>query len=77
MVTVESTFWFHVLKAKFFPTTSEEQKRKNEELLERIGDAVEGLRAVYVRNYGRYYGAYTWGLGYGGLNGLDGSEGRV
>ena len=70
MATVESTFWFNVLRAKFFPSTSLEQKKKNDEFLENIGDAIRGYRRVYVRNYGRYYGAYVWGVDYGGLDGM-------
>jgi hypothetical protein len=71
MATVESTFWFQVIRAKFFPSTSEEQQRKNEEFLWRLRSAIKSARMVYIRNYGRYYGAYLWGLGYGGLDESD------
>lgn len=71
MVTVESTFWFNVLKAKFFPSASEVERQQAEDFLERIASAVKGYRAVWMRNYHRYYGAHLWGLGYGGLDGLD------
>ncbi|CAO2657897.1 Nn.00g071570.m01.CDS01 [Neocucurbitaria sp. VM-36] len=71
MATVESTFWFSVIKAKFFPSTSEEDKQKADEFLDRIGSAVKGYRKVWMRNYGRYYGAHLWGVGYGGLDGLE------
>ncbi|KAH7394377.1 hypothetical protein BKA66DRAFT_456206 [Pyrenochaeta sp. MPI-SDFR-AT-0127] len=71
MATVESTFWFNVLKAKFFPSASEAEKEIAEEFLERIGVAVKGYRKVWMKNYGRYYGAHLWGVGYGGLDGLE------
>ena len=74
MTTVETTFWFNVLRAKFFPRASGEKQRDDDELLERMGDAVKGYRRVWMGNYGRYYGADVWGLGYGGLDGLDGLE---
>lgn len=70
MATVESTFWFKVLKAKFLPLASEEQRQKADQFLEDIKGAVKGYRKVWMSNYGRYYGAYAWGLSYGGLDGL-------
>jgi hypothetical protein len=75
MATVETTFWFNVLRAKFFPRASDEEKSEDEELLHRLRDAMKGYRYVWMRNYGRYYGAYVWGLGYGGLDGLWGDGG--
>ncbi len=71
MATVECTFWFNVLKAKFFPSASQEEKDKAEEFLEGIRGAMKGYRNVWLTNYHRYYGAHLWGLGYGGLDGLD------
>ncbi|KAI4921048.1 hypothetical protein J4E85_009163 [Alternaria conjuncta] len=70
MATVETTFWFHVLRAKFFPRASAEEQEKADALLERLGEAMKNYRHVWMRNYGRYYGAHVWGLGYGGLDGL-------
>jgi hypothetical protein len=70
MATVETTFWFNVLKAKFFPSTSVEEQQKAEQLLNDVRSAIKGYRGVWMGNYGRYYGVYLWGLGYGGLNGL-------
>ena len=70
MATVETTFWFNVLRARFFPRASGEEKSDDEELLHRLRGAMKGYRHVWMRNYGRYYGAYLWGLGYGGLDGL-------
>jgi hypothetical protein len=72
MATVETTFWVSVLKAKFIPSASEEEKEKAEEWLTAIRAAVKGYRAVWMLNYGRYYGSHVWGLGYGGLDGLTG-----
>ena len=71
MATVESTFWFKVLKAKFFPSVSQEEQEQADQFLETIRGAVKGYRKVWLRNYNRYYGAHLWGLGYGGLDGLD------
>jgi hypothetical protein len=70
MATVESTFWFNVIKAKFFPSAEADEQAKAEEFLGSIRDAVKGYRKVWMSNYGRYYGAHLWGLGYGGLDGL-------
>lgn len=74
MATAESTFWFNVIKAKYFPSSREEDQEKAEQFLEDFRAAVRGYRAVWMRNYGRYYGAYTWGLGYGGLDALESAE---
>jgi hypothetical protein len=70
MATVETTFWFHVLRAKFFPRASEEEQDKADALLRRLSEAMKNYRHVWMANYGRYYGAYVWGLGYGGLDDL-------
>jgi hypothetical protein len=71
MVTAETTFWFNVIRAKYFPSKVSEEREEAVRLLDDIGAAVEGLRAVWMRNYNRYYGAYIWGAGYGGLDGLQ------
>lgn len=71
MATVETTFWFHVLRAKFFPRTSKDHHQQDEELLNRMRIAVKGYRHVWMMNYRRYYGAHMWGLGYGSLDGLE------
>ncbi|USP79107.1 uncharacterized protein yc1106_06381 [Curvularia clavata] len=71
MVTVESTFWFHVLRAKFFPRALEADRQQDDELLNRLKSAVAGYRVVWMKNYQRYYGAHMWGLDYGGLDGLE------
>ena len=70
MATVETTFWFHVLRAKFFPRVSAEEQAKADALLERLNEAIKTYRHVWMANYGRYYGAHVWGLGYRGLDGL-------
>lgn len=74
MATAESTFWYNVIKAKYFPSAREEDQEKDERFLEDFRAAVKGYRAVWMRNYGRYYSAYLWGLGYGGLDALEASE---
>jgi len=71
MATVETTFWYHVLRAKFFPRASEEEQEKADALLERLSEAMKNYHHVWMANYCRYYGAHMWGLGYGGLDGLD------
>jgi hypothetical protein len=63
MATVESTFWYNVLKAKFFPSKLEEEKEKAEQFLENIKGAVIGYRAAWMVNYRRYYEGYVWGVG--------------
>jgi hypothetical protein len=63
MVTVESTFWYNVIKAKFFPSASEEEQAKAEEFMESVRKAIAGYKTNWVRNYGRYYGGYVWGVG--------------
>ncbi|KAH7391042.1 hypothetical protein DE146DRAFT_153021 [Phaeosphaeria sp. MPI-PUGE-AT-0046c] len=63
MATVETTFWFHVLKAKFFPAKEEGQRAKAAEFLERVSDAVKGVRGAWMGNYRRYYEGYVWGVG--------------
>jgi hypothetical protein len=74
MATVETTFWFYVLRAKFFPRASQQEQQKADALLERVNDAFNSYRCVWMANYGRYYGAYMWGLGYGGLDGIQGDD---
>lgn len=71
MATIESTFWFKVLKARFYPSESIEGNRDADELLERLGQAVNGFRSAWMANYGRFWGADAWGVGYGGLDGLE------
>ena len=71
MATAESTFWFNVIRAKYFPSTSVEEKEEADQLLERMSSVVKGFRKVWLVNYGRYYGAHLWGVGYGGLDGLE------
>lgn len=63
MATVESTFWFNVIRAKFFPSSSPEDKEKAEEFLVNLRGAVAGYKATWMTNYGRYYGGYVWGVG--------------
>jgi hypothetical protein len=63
MATVESTFWFNVIKANFFPAKSEEEQLRAQEFMENFYEAVAGARAAWMGNYGRYYGGYVWGVG--------------
>jgi hypothetical protein len=63
VATVESTFWFNVIKAKFFPAKSEEEQLRAQEFMENLHEAVTGARAAWMGNYGRYYGGYVWGVG--------------
>jgi hypothetical protein len=63
MVTVESTFWLTVLKAKFWPTATEEEKERADGILEKLGMGVKGVRGAWMGNYGRYFGGYVWGVG--------------
>jgi hypothetical protein len=72
MVAAESTFWYNVLRANFFPPAVEtDEHAANDRFLADLRDAVKGYRAVCMSNYASYYGAYLWGLGYGGLHGLE------
>jgi hypothetical protein len=71
MVTAESTFWFNVVRAKYFPSKAVEGKEEADRFLQDLWNAVKGYRTVWLANYNRYYGAYAWGLGYGGLDGLS------
>lgn len=71
MATVESTFWFHVLRAKFFPRAEREAQRGDDELSRRVSEAVGNSRHVWMANYRRYYSTYVWGASYGGLDGVD------
>jgi hypothetical protein len=63
MVTVESTFWLTVLKAKFWPTATEGEKEKADRVLENLRGAIQGVRGAWMGNYGRYFGGYVWGIG--------------
>lgn len=63
MVTVETTFWLNVLKAKFFPSGTEEEKNSAESVLANLREAFAGYKANWMVNYGRYYGGYIWGVG--------------
>ena len=71
MAAAETTFWLNVVKAKYFPSSRADEKEKDEHLLESLQAAVKGFRAVWLTNYGKYYGTYIWGLGYGGLDAPD------
>ena len=71
MATAESTFWFNVVRAKYFPSQVVEGKEDADRFLQDLRSAVKGYRMVCLANYGRYYGAYAWGLGYGGLDELS------
>jgi hypothetical protein len=62
MVTVETTFWLNVLKARFFPSGTEEQDEA-EDILFRLREGFAGYKANWMGNYGRYYGGYIWGVG--------------
>jgi hypothetical protein len=63
MATVESTFWYKVFKAKFFPATSEEENAKADEFMENVREAIAGYRVAWMGNYWKYYGGYVWGVG--------------
>jgi hypothetical protein len=63
MATVESTFWLSVIRAKFFPSSSEEDKARDDEFFANAWSALESGRAAWMGNYGRYYGGYVWGVG--------------
>ena len=71
MATAESTFWFNVVRAKYFPPQAVEEKEEADRFLQDLRNAVKSYRSVWLANYNRYYGAYAWGLGYGGLDGLS------
>ncbi|KZM22130.1 hypothetical protein ST47_g6743 [Ascochyta rabiei] len=68
MATAESAFWFSVARAKYFPSTQEEEEGKTDPFLQGLQAAVRGYKAVWMRNYGRCYDAYIWGVDYGGLD---------
>ena len=53
MATVESTFWFHVLRAKLFPRTLQEAQQRHDELVRRLSEAVANIRRVCMANYKR------------------------
>ena len=69
MVTAESTFWFHVIKAKFSLLKSAEENEEAHEFLHDLRAVVTSYKIVWMGNYGRYYSAYVWGADYGGLDG--------
>lgn len=71
MATAETTFWFNVIRAKYFPSQVTEEQEEAARLLGNFRAAIQGYRAVWLRNYDRYYGAYIWGAGYSGLDGLQ------
>lgn len=70
MATAETTFWFNIVKAKYFPSKVASEQEEATQLLDDFKAAIKDYRAVWLRNYDRYYGAYIWGAGYDGLNGL-------
>ncbi|CAN9320320.1 unnamed protein product [Alternaria alternata] len=51
MATVKTTFWFHVLRAKFFPRASRQEQDKADALLDRLRDAMRGYHSVWMANY--------------------------
>jgi hypothetical protein len=63
MATVESTFWFHVIKAKFFPSSSAEEQQKNDQYLAHVSEAIAEYKSNWMRNYRKYYEGYVWGVG--------------
>jgi hypothetical protein len=63
MVMVESTFWFNLIRAKFFPAASEADKEKADMFLQNVREAVARYKTDWMGNYGRYYGGYVWGVG--------------
>ncbi|KAF1946777.1 hypothetical protein EJ02DRAFT_319798, partial [Clathrospora elynae] len=63
MVTAESTFWFHVLRARFFPRASAQGQQDDGDMLEHVISAVKGYREVYMVNHRRYYASFVWGVG--------------
>lgn len=69
VVTVESTVWFHVIKAKYFPPEPVEEKEETDQFLHDLRAVVASYKTVWIGNYGRYYSAYVWGANYGGLDG--------
>ncbi|KAF3042023.1 hypothetical protein E8E11_007295 [Didymella keratinophila] len=71
MATAETTFWFNVIRAKYFPSKVDKEQEEAARLLDDFRAAIKGYRAVWLRNYDRYHGAYIWGAGYGGLDGLN------
>jgi hypothetical protein len=69
MAAVETIFWFHVLRAKFFTHASQAERDKADALLVRVDDAIRGYHHIWMMNYGRYYGAHVWGLESGETDG--------
>ncbi|KAF2627696.1 hypothetical protein BU25DRAFT_410833 [Macroventuria anomochaeta] len=72
MATAETTFWFNVIKSKYFPSKNAEEQDEAAQFLEDLRAVIKGYRAVWMQNYNRYYGAYVWGADYSGLDGLRG-----
>lgn len=70
MATAESTFWFNVIRAKYFPPKAVQGKADADQFLRDVRAVVASYRTVWLGNYDRYYSAYAWGLSYGGLNGV-------
>lgn len=70
MVTAETTFWLNVIRTKYFPSKVAEEQKEAARFMEDLRAAIKGYRVVWMRTYNRYYGAYIWGVGYGGLDGL-------
>lgn len=70
MTIAETTFWFNVIRAKYFPSKVVEEQKEAARFMEDLRAAIKGYRAVWMRNYDRYYGAYIWGVDYGGLDEL-------
>jgi hypothetical protein len=63
MATAESTFWFHIIKAKFFPSASEDEQKQADQILGNLREAIASYKANWMGNYWRYYGGYVWGVG--------------
>ncbi|KAH3949222.1 hypothetical protein HBH70_105510 [Parastagonospora nodorum] len=61
--SLESTFWFHVIKAKFFPSSSAEEQQKNDQYLAHVSEAIAGYKSNWMRSYRKYYEGYVWGVG--------------
>lgn len=71
MATAETTFWFNVIGAKYFPSKVAEEQEEAARLLDDLSAAIKGYRVVWMRNHDRYYSAYIWGADYGSLDGLN------
>lgn len=71
MVTAETTFWFNVMRAKYFPSAAGDEQDRADLFLQELRAAVNGYHAVWEQNHARYYAAYIWGLDYRGLDGVS------